>query len=166
MWIDDGIPDDATGTFHRYTARVEASNVQTGRYTSLAVRFSADGVAVVDRYTLDQSTTTPFWGGPGGGIQIDYCLPPPVFVPGYVVTSAVGMSCGAAQTIVHLHSVTPSSSLFRARRHVEHVDGFRCVSSGYKPKSKTPDLPPFITRGSGEAQCGGGKHGFLFSYAE
>lgn len=169
IWLDNGMPDDASGTFYRYSAHVEAQGLQGAHYTSLTVRFAADGVRVIDRYALCKEGTLFVWGGCAGGsasIPIEYCQGPPVFVSGYVVESAVGLSCSAAQSIVHHYRVLPTSSLFRRGHHVEHVDGFRCVSSNYEPKSQSPDLPPFITKGSGYAQCTTGKRGFFFSYAE
>ena len=88
IWIDSGVPTDAEGEFHRYSAGIEATGLNGFRYTRLAVRFAVDGVPINWHYALCEQGDAFFWGGcPGGSVlaTIEYCRGPPVFVPGYVV---------------------------------------------------------------------------------
>jgi hypothetical protein len=43
VWIDDGIPNEALGTFHGYRGSVTAVRVRGGRYTRMTVRWRQNG---------------------------------------------------------------------------------------------------------------------------
>ena len=47
LWINDGIPSMAEGTFHPYRATVRAFRVRNMRFTRLTVRYRQDGKAQV-----------------------------------------------------------------------------------------------------------------------
>jgi len=43
VWIDNGIPSVAKGTWHRYWGSINASRVRNGRFTRMTVRYRKDG---------------------------------------------------------------------------------------------------------------------------
>jgi hypothetical protein len=64
FWIDDGIPDMASGTFHGHWAQIRAYRVRNGHYTRFSARWrggsgywDAGTIPRFDRYRLTH------WGG-------------------------------------------------------------------------------------------------------
>lgn len=64
LWINDGIPDMASGTFHGHWAKIRASRVRNGHYTRFSARWyggpnfwDAGTTLHIDRYRLTH------WGG-------------------------------------------------------------------------------------------------------
>jgi hypothetical protein len=43
VWIDNGIPNEALGTFYGYHGSVTATRVRGGRYTRMTVRWKQNG---------------------------------------------------------------------------------------------------------------------------
>lgn len=70
IWIDDGIPNEATGTFHAHRARVLAFRNHDGRFTRMTVKFrGGDKIwnggkkLYIEHYSLKKSTPDAyFWG--------------------------------------------------------------------------------------------------------
>ena len=55
VWIDDGIPNEALGTFHGYRGSVTAVRVRGGRYTRMTVRWRQHGHKKVEALRLKEA---------------------------------------------------------------------------------------------------------------
>jgi hypothetical protein len=60
VWIDNGIPNVAQGTFHGYSGSINASRVRDGRFTRMTVRCRKGGKLRAWSLTL-KHLGTPGW---------------------------------------------------------------------------------------------------------
>ena len=58
VWVDDGIPTVATGTFHGYRSSIHASRVRHGRFTRMTVRYRKSGKIRTWKLALKRLGTT------------------------------------------------------------------------------------------------------------
>jgi hypothetical protein len=61
VWIDDGIPDEARGSFYAYAGSVSASRVRGGRFTRMAVRWRQNGRTHRETLKLEDNSSGWFW---------------------------------------------------------------------------------------------------------
>lgn len=60
LWIDNGIPDMASGTYHGHSATVHAYRVRDGRFTRLTVRYRESGKHETKTWALGKLTSTTY----------------------------------------------------------------------------------------------------------
>lgn len=69
-WLDNGIPDDASGTFSPHAVSLRASRSTGGVFTALAFRFSYEGkvnAGTLKAHQVPASELGPgYWAWPGG----------------------------------------------------------------------------------------------------
>ncbi len=61
LWIDNGIPNVAEGTYHGYGATVHAYRVRDGRFTRMTVRYRKSGKAKLWALALQKSSPGYVW---------------------------------------------------------------------------------------------------------
>lgn len=67
LWIDNGKPDEAQGTYYPHDVRIVAGRVRSGRFTRLTLSY--DGSARSTVFTLTRGFGPGFvWNGPPGWV--------------------------------------------------------------------------------------------------
>lgn len=70
VWLNDGIPNDAMGTFHPYAVSLRASDVSHGLFTHLSYRYTAQGMTssgtLVAQFMKGFDGVPGYWAWPGG----------------------------------------------------------------------------------------------------
>jgi hypothetical protein len=61
VWIDNGIPDEARGTFYGYAGSIAATRVRGGRYTRMTVRWKQNGRRHRETLKLTHAGSGWFW---------------------------------------------------------------------------------------------------------
>jgi IPT/TIG domain len=63
VWIDNGIPEMARGTFHGYHGSITATRARSGRFTRMAVRWEKKGHVHYERLMLKHTGGSYLWSG-------------------------------------------------------------------------------------------------------
>jgi hypothetical protein len=70
VWLNNGIPNDAMGTFHPYPVSLRASDVAHGLFTHLSYRYTAQGMTssgtLVAHFVQGFDGVPGYWAWPGG----------------------------------------------------------------------------------------------------